>query len=162
MKKERWHSKKKVIMKKQKYLSSEERNIIEGLVQVGKSNKAIAEVLWRATSTIGRELERNCWRFGCRKHRSETADELRKNDENESWSHGFLAVSGRKSSNCTTMIGVRSKFLERWNCKTFALVTKRFIAGFMRKFERADWIGNICVGIAKSDGGGWLNESLEI
>ena len=65
-------------MKKQKHLSSEERSIIERLVQAGKSNKAIAEVLGRATSTIGRELERNCWRFGCREYRSETADGIAK------------------------------------------------------------------------------------
>ena len=56
----------------------EERSIIERLVQGGKSNKAIAEVLGRATSTIGRELERNCWRFECREYRSKTADEVTK------------------------------------------------------------------------------------
>ena len=43
----------------------EERNIIERLVQAGKSNKSIGEVLGRSVSTIGRELERNCWQEGC-------------------------------------------------------------------------------------------------
>ena len=65
-------------MKKRKHLSLEERSIIERLVQEGKSNKAIAEVLDRSKSTIGRELERNCWRFRCREYRSETADEVAK------------------------------------------------------------------------------------
>ena len=59
---------------KRKHLSLEERSIIERLVQEGKSNKAIAEVLERSKSTIGRELERNCWRFGCREYRSDVAD----------------------------------------------------------------------------------------
>ncbi|MGX8717175.1 MAG: helix-turn-helix domain-containing protein, partial [bacterium] len=40
---------------KRKHFSIEERSIIERLVQGGKSNKTIAEVLGRATSTIGRE-----------------------------------------------------------------------------------------------------------
>lgn len=65
-------------MKKEKHLSFEERNIIERLVQAGKSNKAIAEVLGRATSTIGRELERNCWRLKCRAYRSEVAERIAK------------------------------------------------------------------------------------
>ena len=63
---------------KRKHLSIEERSIIERLVQEGKSNKAIAEVLGRSKSTIGRELELNCWRFGCREYRSKTADEIAK------------------------------------------------------------------------------------
>ena len=61
-----------------KHLSLEERNIIERLVQGGKSNKAIAEVLGRSKSTIGRELERNCWRLKCREYRSKSADEVAK------------------------------------------------------------------------------------
>ena len=65
-------------MKRNKHLSSEERSIIEQLVQAGKSNKAIAEVLGRETSTIGRELERNCWRLKYREYRSKTADEVAK------------------------------------------------------------------------------------
>ena len=65
-------------MKKRKHLSLEERNIIERLVQAGKSNKAIAEVLGRSKSTIGRELERNCWRLGCREYRSEVAEGIAK------------------------------------------------------------------------------------
>ena len=59
-------------------LSLEERNIIERLVQDGKSNKAIAESLGRSKSTIGRELERNCWRLKFRAYRSEAADEIAK------------------------------------------------------------------------------------
>ena len=65
-------------MKRNKHLSLEERSIIERLVQAGKSNKAIAEVLGRATSTIGRELERNCWRLKYREYRSKTADGVAK------------------------------------------------------------------------------------
>ena len=65
-------------MKRNKHLSLEERNIIERLVQAGKSNKAIAEVLDRSKSTIGRELERNCWRLKYREYRSKTADEVAK------------------------------------------------------------------------------------
>ena len=65
-------------MKKTKHLSLEERNIIERLVQAGKSNKTIAEVLGRSKSTIGRELERNCWRFGCREYRCEFAEAVAK------------------------------------------------------------------------------------
>ena len=63
---------------KNKHLSFEERNIIERLVQEGKSNKAIAEVLGRSKSTIGRELERNCWRLRCREYRSEVAESVAK------------------------------------------------------------------------------------
>ena len=63
---------------KNKHLSFEERNIIERLVQAGKSNKAIAEVLGRSKSTIGRELERNCWRLRCREYRSEVAESVAK------------------------------------------------------------------------------------
>ena len=65
-------------MKRNKHLSLEERSIIERLVQAGKSNKAIAEVLGQATSTIGRELERNCWRLKYREYRNKTADEVAK------------------------------------------------------------------------------------
>jgi len=32
----------------------------------------------------------------------------------------------------------------------------------MRKSRRVGWIGNICVGNAKNDGGGYRNEGLEI
>ncbi len=42
-------------------------------MQEGKSNKAIAKVLGRSTSTIGRELERNCWQEGCRRYQGEKA-----------------------------------------------------------------------------------------
>ena len=48
------------------------------LVQAGKSNKVIAEALRRSKSTIGRELERNCWRLKCRGCRSEVADGIAK------------------------------------------------------------------------------------
>ena len=63
---------------KKKHLTIEERSIIERLEQGGKSNKAIAEALGRSKSTIGRELERNCWRLNCREYRSEAADEIAK------------------------------------------------------------------------------------
>ena len=65
-------------MKRNKHLSFEERSIIERLVQEGKSNKAIAEVLNQSKSTIVRELERNCWRLKYREYRSKTADEVAK------------------------------------------------------------------------------------
>lgn len=65
-------------MKRKKHLSLDERSIIERLVQAGKSNKSIAEVLGRSVSTIGRELERNCWRLKIRAYRSEAADEIAK------------------------------------------------------------------------------------
>ena len=65
-------------MKKRNHLSLEERNIIERLVQAGKSNKAIAEVLERSKSTIGRELERNSWRLRYREYRSEVAEGIAK------------------------------------------------------------------------------------
>ena len=65
-------------MKKRKHLSSEERRIIERLVQEGKSNKAIAGLLRRSKSTIGRELKRNCWRFRNREYRSEVAEAIAK------------------------------------------------------------------------------------
>ena len=63
---------------KRNHLSLEERSKIERLVQEGKSNKAIAEVLERSKSTIGRELERNCWRLKCREYRSKVADGIAK------------------------------------------------------------------------------------
>ena len=44
----------------------------------GKSNKAIAEALGRSRSTIGRELERDCWRLKCREYRSEVAEGIAK------------------------------------------------------------------------------------
>ena len=65
-------------MKKRNHLSFEERNIIERLVQEGKSNKAIAEAVGRSRSTIGRELEGNCWRLRCREYRSEVAEGIAK------------------------------------------------------------------------------------
>ena len=52
-----------------KHISEGERKIIEGLTQAGSSNKTIAKVLKRSTSTIGRELKRNCsysaWWYKC-------------------------------------------------------------------------------------------------
>ena len=42
-------------------------------MQAGKSNKAIAKVLGRSTSTIGRELERNCWQEGCWRYQGKKA-----------------------------------------------------------------------------------------
>ena len=75
-------------MKKKKHLSFEERSIIERLVQAGKSNKAIAEVLDRSKSTIGRELERNCWRLRYREYRSEVAEGIaKKRQKRERKSH---------------------------------------------------------------------------
>ena len=65
-------------MKKRKHLSIDERSIIERLVQAGKSNKSIAEVLGWSVSTIGRDLERNCWRLKCRTYRSEHAERIAK------------------------------------------------------------------------------------
>ena len=62
-------------MKKRRHLSVEERNIIERLVQEGKSDKAIAEVLDRSKSTIGRELKRN-WGYGARWYKHERAQEF--------------------------------------------------------------------------------------
>ena len=47
-------------------------------MQAGKSNKTIAEVLGRSKSTIGRELERNCWRLGCREYRCKVAEVIAK------------------------------------------------------------------------------------
>ena len=43
------------------------------VMQEGKSNKAIAEVLGRSKSTIGRELERNCWQEGCWRYQGKKA-----------------------------------------------------------------------------------------
>ena len=63
---------------KRNHLSLEERSIIERLVQEGKSNKAIAEVLDRSKSTIGRELERNCWNLKHREYQSKEADGVAK------------------------------------------------------------------------------------
>ena len=60
-------------MKRNKHLSLDERSIIERLMQEGKSNKAIAEVLGRSKSTIGRELERNCWQEGCLRYQGKKA-----------------------------------------------------------------------------------------
>ena len=52
-----------------KHISEGERKIIEELTQAGSSNKTIAKVLKRSTSTIGRELKRNCsysaWWYKC-------------------------------------------------------------------------------------------------
>ena len=65
----------------------EERSIIERLVQEGKSNKAIAEVLGRSKSTTGRELERN-YGYGARDYDSERAQKLankHRQDSKESW-----------------------------------------------------------------------------
>ena len=148
-------------MKKQKHLSFEERNIIEGLVQAGKSNKGIAEVLGRATSTIGRELERNCWRFGSREYRSETAD-------------GIAKKRRKRERKSRISWGVWQKIFELYNddwspeqisgalklqnvCVRHETIYRRIYAEI--RAGRLD--RNICVGIAKSDGGGWLNESLD-
>ena len=60
---------------------------------------------------------------------------LQKNVEGMNGNRGFLGRFGRKSSSCTTMIGARRRFLERWNYEVFTSATKRFIAGFMQKFE---------------------------
>ena len=52
-----------------KHISEGERKIIEELTQAGSSNKTIAKVLKRSTSTIGRELKRNyergVWWYKC-------------------------------------------------------------------------------------------------
>ena len=72
-------------MKKRNHLSFEERNIIERLVQEGKSNKAIAEAVGRSRSTIGRELERDCWRLRCREYRSEVAEGIAKKRQKREW-----------------------------------------------------------------------------
>ena len=60
---------------KYQHISKWERKVIERLVQEGKSNKAIAELLGRSKSTIGRELKRN-YGYGARSYDSERAQEL--------------------------------------------------------------------------------------
>ena len=60
-------------MKRKKHLFLDERSIIERLVQAGKSNKSIAEVLGRSVSTIVQELERNCWQEGCWRYQGKKA-----------------------------------------------------------------------------------------
>ena len=60
------------------HISEWERKSIERLAQAGSSNKAIAAILKLSVSTIGRELERNCWRLKIRAYRSEAADEVAK------------------------------------------------------------------------------------
>ena len=65
-------------------------------------------------------------------------------NEHKSWqsnggrirrSRESVKKSGKRCSVFTTMIGARSRFPEPWNYEVFTSVTKRFIAGFMRKFE---------------------------
>ena len=63
---------------KKKHLSLEERSIIERLVQEGKSNKAIAEVLGRSESTIWRELKRNCRQSNGGEYQSDVAEKMAK------------------------------------------------------------------------------------
>ena len=68
------------------HISEEERKVIERLVQAGSSNKAIAALLRRSASTIGRELKRN-YGYGARSYNSERAQELaeqRRKDSKES------------------------------------------------------------------------------
>ncbi len=66
---------------KYKHISKWERKQIQELMQVGKTNKEIAEELGRSRSTIGRELKRNCG-YGARSYKhdrgQELADERRK------------------------------------------------------------------------------------
>ena len=64
---------------KNKHLSFEERNIIERLVQEGKSNKAIAELLGRSESTIWRELKRNCQQSNGGEYQSDVAEKMAEN-----------------------------------------------------------------------------------
>ena len=56
------------------HISEEERKVIERLVQTGSSNKAIAVLLERSASIIGRELKRN-YGYGARSYNSERAQE---------------------------------------------------------------------------------------
>ncbi len=64
-----------------KHIPKRERKQIQELMQVGKTNKEIAEELGRSRSTIGRELKRNCG-YGARSYKhdrgQELADERRK------------------------------------------------------------------------------------
>ena len=126
-------------MKRNKHLSLEERSIIERLVQAGKSNKAIAEVLGRTTSTIGQELSENAGVWSVGRIEVKPPMRLQKNVEGMNGNRGFLGKFCRKSSNFTTRIGVLNRFLGHWNCEVFTSATKRFIAGFMRKFVRDGW-----------------------
>ena len=57
------------------HISEWERKVIEKLTQAGNSNKAIAAILGRSTSTIGRELKRN-YGYGARSYDSERAQKL--------------------------------------------------------------------------------------
>ena len=72
---------------KYKYISKDNRRRIEELTQVGSSNKAIAAILKRSVSTIGRELKRN-YGYGARSYDGERAQELaeqRRKDSKEPW-----------------------------------------------------------------------------
>ena len=69
------------------HISEWERKIIEELTQAGSSNKAIAAILKRSVSTIGRELKRN-YGYGARSYDGERAQELaeqRRKDSKEPW-----------------------------------------------------------------------------
>ena len=65
------------------HISEWERKVIERLVQAGSSNKAIAAILKRSISTIGRELKRN-YGYCARSYDSERAQELAKRRRKDS------------------------------------------------------------------------------
>ena len=67
--------KEKNMKKLYNHISEWERKVIERLVQAGSSNKAIAAILKRSVSTIGRELKRN-YGYGARSYNGERAQEL--------------------------------------------------------------------------------------
>ena len=136
-------------MKKRKHLSLEERSIIERLVQEGKSNKAIAEVLDRSKSTIGRELERNCWRLKCREYRSEVADGVaKKRRRHERKSRISEKIWQKIFEFCN----------EDWSPEQIfgalklrgVLVSHETIYRRIYGEIRADWTKNICVGSEKT------------
>ena len=63
------------------HISEWERKVIERMVQAGSSNKAIATILKRLISTIGRELKRN--HGYCARRRAQGLAEQRRQDSKE-------------------------------------------------------------------------------
>lgn len=147
---------------KNKHLSKGERNIIERLMQEGKSNKAIAKVLGRSTSTIGRELERNCWQEGYWRYQGKKAqgfsDRRRKRERKSRiseriWQEIFEMYNKDWSpEQISGVLKLRGIYVSH------ETIYRRIYA----EIQGDGWSENTCVGVAKNDGGGCPSERLEI
>jgi len=130
-------NKRKNMKKLYNHISEWERKVIERLVQPGSSNKAIAAILKRSISTIGRELKRN-YGYCARSYNGERAQEL--------------AKQRRHASDRRKNMGRSVSFVQR-RLEPGADFRSAEIARCFCEL-RDDLSQDLC---AKNDSGGWRN-----